>query len=134
MATTFPQRLAMVLDESKLNQTDFSKRIRSSQPFLSQLLSGKKTPSDKTIGYICMEFSINEEWLRYGKGRMQSDSSREEEIDAMMRSALKGSNEFKKAVIQAVCSRSESELKTLEKFLWDIVYNLPKKENGQDES
>ena len=129
METTFPQRLAMVLNESNLNQTDFSKRIRISQPFLSQLLSGKKTPSEQTIGYICIEFGINEEWLCYGEGQMKSNTSREAEIEALINSALKGSSDFKKAVIKAICSRSERELEILEKMLWDIVYNLPKEDH-----
>ena len=51
----------------------------------------------------------------------------------MVRSALKGSDEFKKAVIQAICSRTESELELLEKMLWDIVYNIPETKNGQDD-
>ena len=134
MTTTFPQRLAMVLDKSKLNQTDFSKRIRISQPFLSQLLSGKKSPSDKTIGYICMEFSVNEEWLRNGNGKMPSSSSREDEIKSMVENALNGDADFTRAVVRMICTRTKSEREVLEKAFWDIVYNIPEKKNGQDES
>ena len=77
---------------------------------------------------MCKEFGINEDWLRYGEGQMKSDTSREAEIEALINSALKGSNDFKKAVIKAICSRSERELEILEKMLWDIVYNLPKED------
>lgn len=134
MTTTFPQRLAMVLEKSKLNQTDFSKRIRISQPFLSQLLSGKKIPSEKTIGYICMEFSVNEEWLLSGTGQMQSNASREEEIRTMVTNALNGNANLTKAVVQALCNRTEKELAALEALLWDIVYNLQDAKKAQADS
>ena len=51
-----------------------------------------------------------------------------------MRSSLRGSEEFKEAVIQAVKSRSESELAVLEKMLWDIVCNLQRAKKAQTES
>ena len=65
---------------------------------------------------------------------MQSSVSRENEIAALMRSSLRGSEEFKEAVIQAVKSRSESELEVLEKMLWDIVYNLQDTKKAQADS
>ena len=49
MATTFAQRVSMVLERSNLNQTDFSARIPISQQYLSQICSGKKEPSDRVI-------------------------------------------------------------------------------------
>ena len=134
MATTFAQRVSMVLEKSNLNQTDFSARIPISQQYLSQICSGKKDPSDRVIKNICKEFNVSEDWLRYEKGRMEADISRENEIAALMRSSLHGSEEFKEAVIQAVKTRSVSELEMLEKMLWDIVYNLQKNKKGQDES
>ena len=52
----------------------------------------------------------------------------------MMNASLRGSQEFKEAVIKAVESKSESELEVLEKMLWDIVYNLQAAKNTQAES
>ena len=127
-------RISMVVKESGLNKSEFAKKLNVSQPHVSRMCSGETQPSDRTISDICREFDVNENWLRYGKGPMKNSTSREEEIEALMRSALKGSNDFKKAVIQAVCARSESELEALEKLLWDIVYNLPEKKNAQAES
>lgn len=128
------KRISVVVKSSKLTKSEFAKRINVSQPHVSRLCNGESQPSDRTISDICREFGINEDWLRYGKGNMRPIISREEEIEALMRSALKGSNDFKKAVIQAVCARSESELEVLEKLLWDIVYNLPDAKNAQADS
>ena len=132
--STLYDRIKEVRKSKKLTQQKFGERLGLKQNTIATYEMGKTEPSDRTILDICEKFGVDEEWLRYGKGRMQSDSSREEEIEAMMRSALNGSNDFVKAVTKAICSRSESELEVLERLLWDIVYNLPKKENGQDES
>lgn len=68
MDTTFSERVASVVRESKLNQTDFASKIGISQQYLSQICNGKKNPSDRTISDICREFHINEKWLRTGEG------------------------------------------------------------------
>lgn len=128
------ERISAVVKESGLTKSEFAKRIKVSQPHVSRMCSGETQPSERTILDICREFGINEEWLRYEKGRKEADVSRENEIAALMRSSLHGSEEFKEAVIQTVKTRSESELEVLEKMLWDVVYNLQKNKKGQDES
>lgn len=42
----------------------------------------------------------------------------------MVGSALSGSNEFKRAVVQMICSRTDSELETLEAAIRAIYENL----------
>lgn len=128
------ERISAVVKQSGLTKSEFAKRINVSQPHVSRMCSGETQPSERTILDICREFGINEEWLRYGKGQMKADVSRENEIAALMRSSLRGSEEFKEAVIQAVKTRSESELEVLEKMLWDIVYNLQNAKKSQAES
>ena len=49
------------------------------------------------------------------------------EIAELVGQALNGSNEFKKAVIRMICSRTDSELKVLEDAL-RIVYESIKEE------
>lgn len=127
-------RIKQIRKSHDLTQQEFAKRLGVSRSGIASYESGEREPISAVITLICREFSINEDWLRYGKGQMKADVSRENEIAALMRSSLRGSEEFKEAVIQAVKTRSESELEVLEKMLWDIVYNLQKNKKGQDES
>lgn len=53
-----------------MKKTAFAERLNVSQAFVSQLCSGVKQPSERTLMDICREFSVNEEWLRYGSGEM----------------------------------------------------------------
>lgn len=120
-------RINMLVSNSGLTKTEFAKRLGISQPFLSQLCSGVKIPSDRTISDICRIFDIQEDWLRYGLEPMRAAKSKEEEIAELVGHALNGSNEFKKAVIRMICSRTDEELKVLEDSL-RTVYESIKKE------
>lgn len=72
------ERIMMILDEYHLKKVDFAKRLNLSQPFVSELCSGAKMPSDRTISDICFEFQINEHWLRTGEGEMKLKQSEED--------------------------------------------------------
>lgn len=126
------KRICDVRKSQNLNQQDFADKLGLTKNFISLLETGSREPSDRTIKDICREFSVNEQWLRTGEGEMHIPMSREEEIADMVGKAISGSNEFKRAVIRMICSRSEAELVALEKMLWDIVAEL-EKEKGQTE-
>ncbi len=72
------ERIMMILDAYHLKKVDFAKRLNLSQPFVSELCSGAKMPSDRTISDICFEFHINEHWLRTGEGEMKLKESEED--------------------------------------------------------
>ena len=127
-------RIKKIRKSRNLTQQEFADRLNIKRGTIANYELGRNEPIDAVITLICREFGISEDWLRYDKGRMEADVSRENEIATLMRSSLRGSEEFKEAVIQAVKTRSESELEMLEKMLWDIVYNLQKNKKGQDES
>ena len=126
MNATFADRVALVVKESKLNQTEFANKISISQQYLSQICNGKKNPSDRTISDICRIFDIQEDWLRYGLEPMRAAKSREDEISDLVGSALTGSSDFKKAVIKMICSRTDEELKALEAALLAVYEGIKK--------
>lgn len=64
------ERIKKILEELGLKRIDFASRLHISQPFASELCSGAKSPSDRTISDICREFGVDEQWLRTGEGEM----------------------------------------------------------------
>lgn len=78
---TINERIAACIKESGLTKTAFAKKINISQPFISQLCSGEKLPSDRTIADICREFNVNENWLRTGEGEMFLRLNNDEEFE-----------------------------------------------------
>lgn len=117
-------RVAEVIKDSKLTKTAFAAKLNISQPTVSQICSGLCGVSDRVISDICRVFNVSETWLRTGGGEMHVPRPREEVIAEMVGSALSGSNEFKRAVVQMICSRTDSELETLEAAIRAIFDNL----------
>ena len=64
-------RISEIVAKLGVTKTEFAKRLGISQAYVSQLCSGVKVPSDRTIADICRVFNVREEWLRYGEGEME---------------------------------------------------------------
>ena len=109
-----------------LTQSEFADKLGLSRNYIWMLENGGRTPSDRTISDICRIFDIQEDWLRHGLEPMRAERSKEEEIAEMVGSALRGSSDFKKAVVQMICSRSDEELKALEAALRAVYDNIKK--------
>lgn len=127
-------RIKQIRKSYNLTQQEFADRIGCSRSGLANYEAGRNEPLDPIITSICREFGINEDWLRTGEGTMKRSTSREDEIEAMVTNALNGNVNLTKAVVQALCNRTEKELAALEALLWDIVYNLQDAKKAQADS
>lgn len=65
-----------------LTQEAFASRIGSVQNTITGYESGRRNPSSPVISLICREFNVNEEWLRYGTGKMFLQDTNDE-LDAL---------------------------------------------------
>ena len=119
-------RISEIVKHSKLTKTDFAKRIGISQPFLSQLCAGQKVPSDRTIADICREFGCDEVWLRTGEGEPFRQETRQEQIMRFAVQTVKGSNEFRKALVAMLATLDDSDWDGLEKLLDKLLIEYKK--------
>lgn len=110
------ERINLILEKSNLTKTKFAERINVSQAFVSQLCSGVKVPSDRTISDICREFGCNEVWLRTGEGEPFQQRTRDEEIMRATVQTIKGSNEFRKLMAWMFSQLDEEDWENLEKI------------------
>lgn len=113
--TDIAQRISEILAAKGLSKTKFANDLKLSNAFVSELCSGRKAPSDRTIQDICDKFGVNEVWLRTGDGEMFRQMSRDEEITKFIAETLSGSNEFKSRLIAALARLDESDWEHLEK-------------------
>lgn len=109
-------RIEYVIKSSNIKKVDFAKRLNLSQAFVSQMCSGVAKPSDRTIQDICREFGCNEVWLRTGEGEPFKERSREEEIMRFAVQTLKGSDEFRKAMVSMFAKLDPEDWANLEKI------------------
>ena len=80
--------------------------------------TGTKKPSERTIFDICEKFNVNQDWLRTGNGEMFVELSKDEQISAMLGEIQRlGDENFKYRLVSALCKLSESDWTALENLV-----------------
>jgi len=67
---TILDRIRLVRKEIGLNQGEFAGKIGLTQTSMSMIEAGKAPLTDKNIKLICATFTVDENWLKTGKGEM----------------------------------------------------------------
>lgn len=119
-------RINEIIKHFKLTKTEFARRLGISQPFVSRICSGEATPSDRTISDICREFGCDEVWLRTGEGEPFRQMTRQEQIMRFAVQTVKGSNEFRKALVAMLATLDDDEWDGLEKLLDKLLEQYKK--------
>ncbi len=115
---TIAERISLCIESLGLKRNEFAKRLDLSSPFVSELCSGRKVPSDRTIAAICREFRVREEWLRSGEGSMYMQLTPDQERAVFLASVTAGeSSPEVNAFIDALKGISDSDLKIVMAFV-----------------
>ena len=120
-------RINLLIQLLEITKTKFAERLNVSSAYVSQLCSGVREPSDRTISDICREFGVNEVWLRTGEGEPFQQRTREEEIMRSTVQTIKGSNEFRKQMAWMFSQLDEEDWQNLEQ-IYQKQLNKIKKE------
>lgn len=120
------ERIAKIIDTTGLKKIEFAKRLGISAPFVSELCTGVKKTSDRTITDICREFNISEVWLRTGEGKMFMPKSRTDEISAFVGDVLKGEPDFRQKFISVLARMTSDEWKILENKVLELAEEIKK--------
>lgn len=110
-------RIAWCVKDSKLTKTAFAEKINVGQSFISQLCSGSKMPSDRTIADICREFNISELWLRTGEGEPHIERDEDEEFLEVMEQINMSDDDLIKRIIKAYWFMNDEEKAAIRKLI-----------------
>lgn len=105
---TIGDRIAACIKAKGLTKSAFAERINVGQPFISNLCTGKKLPSDRTIRDICDKFGVDETWLRTGEGEMFVQLDKDEEFDRLCAEIQMSDDEFIKGIMRKYWSLDEN--------------------------
>ncbi|MCC0707018.1 MULTISPECIES: helix-turn-helix domain-containing protein [unclassified Clostridioides] len=110
-------------DVLKLTQEDFSKKINISRSNLGSLEIDRVKVTDRVISDICREFSVNENWLRHGKGDIFIEN------DNTIISEL--SNKYKLdnldvKILESYLNLSVEQRKAIKKYVYSLVDTILK--------
>lgn len=125
------KRIASIIESLGIKKVEFAKAINVDQSFISQITSGKRNPSDRTIADICREFGANEIWLRTGEGEMFDPVTSTEELAEFFGDILAGEPDFKRRFIQALSRLSSEQWEMLEKVATQLVADTKKESDDQ---
>ena len=121
------ERIKKIIEELGLKKVDFANRLHISQPFASELCSGAKAPSDRTISDICREFGVREAWLREGEGEMFVQDTQSKQVAAFLADLTKDDNDtFRKRFVEMLAGLSPGDWELLER----MAEKLTKKKEG----
>ena len=118
-----------------LNQAEFGARLGVVPSAISNYENGTREVSDAIIKSICREFRISETWLRTGAGDMKADTTREEELGALLGSLLADRPEsFRTALITTLLRFPPDgpEWDVLERIYSDLVAELEKTKEDRE--
>ena len=97
-----------------MTQQEFADRLAVSRNNIAGYEVGKSTPSESVIRLVCMEFDVNEEWLRTGAGTMFVSKNTNMRVQAWIKKVLAGRPED-------IRYRAVSLLADMPEEWWDIL-------------
>ena len=120
-------RIEQIIAALNIKKVDIANRLGVSQPFVSELCSGRKGPSDRTISDICREFNVNEKWLRTGEGEMFNQITQSEKMAAFLADITANEEDsFKRQFVEVLAELEPEDWKFLER----MARKLQKKEGN----
>lgn len=123
-------RIEKLIEELGITKTAFAEKIKVTQPYISKLISGNGTPSERLIEDICEKFNINESWLRTGEGEMFEELTEQQKILKYTGLLLNDKDSTVANAIQTLIVTYEqlddASKVTLEKIALQYINNLKK--------
>ena len=114
------QRIANLIREIGSTKTAFAENLGISQAFVSQICSGSRAPSERTILDICKKYHVSEKWLRTGDGEMMPPMTREQEIASYSDALLSDSPDSLRSIVISYLMKWDVED-------WEAVAKILKK-------
>ena len=120
MENTIGERIGILLDALEIKKVRFAQRLNIDQSYVSQLVSGKRNPSDRTVADICREFHVSELWLRTGQGEMFPKLSEDADFIRILTEIQTSNDFFIKAFLRTYWKLYEKVKAVLQKFLNEL--------------
>lgn len=124
-------RIKQLLEMLGLKKSEFAASLNLSGPFVSELCSGVKNPSARTITDICAKYNVSEVWLRTGEGEpfLPIDPDRELQ-DVFTSITLSGADDpvvnLAKSILRKYWTLPDSDKAAVRKFVDGVLEDYKK--------
>lgn len=124
---TVNERIAWLISEKyDGNRSKFAREVGITPAYAAQIYSGERIPSDRTIADISRECGVDRIWLETGAGEPFRPVSRDEQIAAVLGSAISGNDTARDRLIRAIAQLPDELFPHAERILEEIVANIQK--------
>lgn len=123
MSLEFKDRFLQVLENAGCSKSAAAVKLKVSPAYITQLSSGLRSPSDRTISDICRVFGCDEVWLRTGAGEPFTPLSRSDELAAIFEKVEIGTDE-KSRLIRAMARMPDEAFPALLQFVQQLYQNF----------
>lgn len=130
--STIGERIAQVIEEAKVKKVQFAEKIGVDQSYISQLVSGKRMPSDRTIRDICNAYNVREGWLKDGIEPMRPEGASEDELATIWAQIKTSNDDLIKAIIKSYWQLNDNDKAAVRKMVDKMVDELNKKKSPGD--
>lgn len=113
-------RLYELRKDLQLTQEQFAKKLNISKGHVSTMEGGKRVLTDRTITDICRIFSVNEEWLRDGKGEMYRTSIPENSLAIEIAKLISSDDDWTKNAVLQLLKLPSYERDIIKKFVTSL--------------
>ena len=120
------ERINFLIKKLNISKTKFAERLNISPAFVSQMCSGVREPSDRTIQDICREFGCDEVWLRTGEGEPFRQETRQEQIMRFAVQTIKGNDEFRKSFVSMLAKLDPEDWENLSRIYRKLLEEYKK--------
>lgn len=124
------ERIGELIEALRIKKVRFAERLKIDQSYVTQLTTGKRKPSDRTISDICREFNVQEEWLRNGSGKMFIDFTEDEFSKA---AAALSNDMFVRSLIVEYWKLDEDNKQLFRNFIHKLSENMKEQEHSEKE-
>lgn len=120
-------RIKTIRKNAKMTQQAFADALGLTQNFITQVETGAKNVSDRTVRDICREFGVSEKWLRTGEGEPYL---KEEDVTSLLSRLEESDDPFIIDVIRAYMNLNDNGRKVLK----DLCDDLRRMQNERDQT
>lgn len=125
MFSDFKSRFLHVLESTNCSKSKAADKLHVSPAYISQLCSGVRTPSERTLSDICEAFSVDSTWLRTGVGDDPFlPISREDRITEILYKAIDGPSTARDRLIRALARLPDDAFPLIEQYILDAAESI----------
>lgn len=128
---TINNRIVELIDNFGIKKIQFAEKLGISTAYASQLCSGVRTPSDRTIADICREFNVRREWLENGEEPMRHPAPDPEQdrsyIDILMDTCRSPFPDLVRAILIAYDRASPAGKQAINDYIQQVKSELGEK-------